>query len=93
MTVGLWVFTGLMVLLTLAASFAVPTWPVAALFVLSLLATLLRRSKVPKAIFILMFVLGLLIIAYVLSGLGLMIYGPHTGAAVYGATNAPTSFG
>lgn len=60
----LWLLTAFTLVMTLFAAFAIPSWPVVVLFILSLSATLLWRYKLPPIVTKLAFAAGLVVIAY-----------------------------
>lgn len=64
MVVALWFLTGFVFIATLLAAFAIPSWPVGVLFLLSLLATLLGRFKLSVVFLRLVFLAGLATIGY-----------------------------
>ena len=64
MIIGLWVLTGLVFITTVLAAFAIPSWPVAILLLLSLLASFLPRMKAPPILLKVLFGMSLVVVAY-----------------------------
>ncbi|QSO52808.1 hypothetical protein JZ785_02440 [Alicyclobacillus curvatus] len=64
MIIGLWVLTGLVLITTLLAAFAIPSWPVAILLLLSVLASFLARIKAPPIVLKVLFGMSLVVVAY-----------------------------
>ena len=64
MIIGLWVLTVLVLITTLLAAFAIPSWPVAILLLLSVLASFLARIKAPPIVLKVLFGMSLVVVAY-----------------------------
>ncbi|MCL6600803.1 MAG: hypothetical protein K6T81_19015 [Alicyclobacillus macrosporangiidus] len=64
MLVALWLLAGLALILTVLAAFAIPSWPVLAVFLLALVATVGRRVSRAQAILVIALAIALLVVAY-----------------------------